>query len=152
MPTQVDRMPAVFRHVMANNGEPVGSIPVITPPDKTTVSTITTAAAVSYTAAQFIGGLILRDPNGGARADLVPTAALMVAALPGAFVGQSVEFVIRNTADAAETITVTTATGATLSGTMTVAQNASRRFLAVLTNVTSGSQAYALYSVGAFTT
>lgn len=147
----VDRMPAVFRHVMAYNGERVGNIPVIVPPQKTTVTTIATAGAVSFTAEQLIGGLILRNPNGAGRADLVPTAVLLVAALPGAFVGQSVEFVIRNTAGAAETITVTTADGATLSGTMTIAQNASRRFLAVLTNVTSGSQAYTLYSVGSFT-
>jgi hypothetical protein len=150
--TRVDQYPAIMRHVMAINGNDVGSVPVVTPPQKTTVSTIATAGAVSYTADQLIGGLILRDPNGAARADLVPTAALLVAALPGAFIGQSVEFVIRNTADAAETITVTTATGATLSGTMTIAQSASRRFLAVLTNVTAGAHAYSVYSVGAFTT
>jgi hypothetical protein len=68
--------------------------------------------------------------------------------MPGAFVGQSFEVTIRNTAGAAETITVTTATGATLSGTMTIAQLNTRRFLAVLTNVTSGSEAYTLYSLG----
>ena len=74
-----------------------------------------------------------------------------VAALKGAFVGQSVEFVIRNTADQSETITVSAADGVTLSGTMTIAQNNSKRFLAVLTNVTAGSQAYTLYSLGTFT-
>lgn len=114
-----------------------------------TVTTLTTADAVTYSAAQVLGGLILRDPAGAGRADLVPTAASLVAALPaGQAVGAGFEFTIRNTADLAETITVTTNTGATLSGTMTIAQNNSTRFLAVLTNVTAGSEAYTLYSLG----
>lgn len=114
----------------------------------TTVSTVTTAGAATFTAAQILGGLILRDPTGANRADLVPTAANLVAALPGAVVGSSFEFTIRNDADAAETITLTTNTGATMSGTMTIAQNNSKRFLVVLTNVTAASEAYTVYSFG----
>ena len=119
---------------------------------KSTVTTTTTAGAVTYTAAELLGGLILRDPNGAARSDVTPTAALVVAAL-GRIVkaGDSFEFVIRNTADAAETITITAGTDVTLSGTMTIAQLASKRFLAV---VTSGSgavtPAVTLYSIGTF--
>lgn len=115
--------------------------------DFKTASTIATAAAVTYSAAQILGGIILRDPAGAARADLVPTAANVLAALDGAVVGTAIEFTIRNTADLAETITVTTNTGATLSGTMTIAQNNSKRFLLVFTNVTN-SPAYTLYSLG----
>lgn len=111
-------------------------------------ATDATAAAITMTAAQLLAGIILRDPNGAGRADLVPTAANLRAALPGIEVGSGFEFTIRNTADAAETITVTTNTGATLSGTMTIAQNNSKRFLAVFTNVTPGSEAYSLYSLG----
>lgn len=114
----------------------------------TTVTTDTTASAITYTAAQLKGGMILRDPNGLGRSDVTPTAALLVAALPSAVVGTSFEFTIRNTADAAETITVTAGSGATLSGTMTIAQNNSKRFLVVLTNVTSGAEAYTVYSLG----
>lgn len=111
------------------------------------VSTISTAGAVTFTAAQIIGGLILRDPAGGARADLLPTAALIVAALgPYAKIGDGFEFTIRNTADAGETITVTTATGLTLSGTMTIAQNNSKRFLAVVTAI--GTPTVTVYSLG----
>ena len=113
-----------------------------------TVTTDTTAGALTYTAAMLLGGIILRDPNGAGRSDVTPTAALLVAAIPGAAVGQAFEFTIRNTADAAETITVTAGTGTTLSGTMTIAQNNSKRFLAVLTNVTSGAEAYTVYSLG----
>jgi hypothetical protein len=64
------------------------------------------------------------------------------------------EFIIRNTADAAETITVTTNTGLTLSGTMTIAQNNSKRFLAVITaiggvnGVAAGGDAITVYSQG----
>jgi hypothetical protein len=111
-----------------------------------TVTTITTASAVTFTAAQILGGLILRDPNGAARADLMPTAADLVAILGGVDDTLGIEFTIRNTADAAETITLTTNTGLTLSGTMTIAQNNSKRFLAVVTAI--GTPAVTVYSLG----
>lgn len=120
---------------------------------KVVPATETTAGAVTYTAAQVLGGLILRDPNGAARSDVTPTAALLNAAIAGAAVGASFEFTIRNTADAAETITVTAGTGVTLSGTMTIAQNNSKRFLAVITAVSSrgvvgSSDTITIYSLG----
>lgn len=114
----------------------------------TTVTTQATASDQTYTAAQLLGGIILRDPAGGARADLVPAAADLVAAIPGCAVGTSFRFTLRNTADADETITVTTNTGVTTSGTMTVAQNNSKDFLVVVTNVTAATEAYGLYSLG----
>lgn len=109
-----------------------------------TVSTVTDASAVTFTAAQVVGGLILRDPNGAGRADLVPTVASLYTELARPEAGQSFEFTIRNTADAAETITVTTNTGWTLSGTMTIAQNNSKRFLVVFASPTAAT----LYSLG----
>lgn len=115
--------------------------------EKTTVTTKTTAGAVTFSAAEIVGGLILRDPNGAGRSDLVPTVATLLAEL-GADIkgieGLSFEFTIRNTADAAETITVTTNTGWTLSGTMTIAQNNSKRFKVVFTSPTAAT----LYSLG----
>lgn len=113
---------------------------------KTTVTTDATAGALTYTAAMLLGGIILRDPAGAGRSDVTPTATLLVAAIPNCAVGTSFEFTIRNTADAAETITVTAGTDCTLSGTMTIAQNNSKRFLVVVTNV--ASPAYTLYSLG----
>ena len=86
-------------------------------------STITTASAQTYTAAQYLGGYIARDPNGAARADLVPTAASINTANPALVVGSYFDSTIKNTADAAETITLTANTGVTLIGTITVAQN-----------------------------
>lgn len=115
--------------------------------DKKTVSTVTTANAVTFTAAQILGGVILRDPNGAGRADLFPTAANLLAQLKGAKVGQSIEVHIRNTADAAETITMTANTGTTISGTATIAQNNAKSFVGVFTNVTN-SPAIVFYSLG----
>lgn len=111
-----------------------------------TVTTLTTAGVVTYAASELVGGLILRDPNGGNRSDVTPTAALIVAAIPCAAVGDTFNFDIRNTADAAETITVTAGAGVTLSGTMTIAQNNTRRFRAVVTNVET--PAVTIYSMG----
>src|SRR5690606_36260088 len=99
---------------------------------KTTVTTDATAGANTYTAAELLGGLILRDPAGEGRSDVTPTATQIVAAIPDCKVGDSFEFTIRNTADGNETITITAGAGVTLSGTMTIAQNNSKRFLAVV--------------------
>lgn len=114
----------------------------------TVVATDNTAGAKTWTAANLIGGLLLRDPNGDARSDVTPTAAALVAGIAGCIVGSSFEFIIRNTADAAETITLTAGNGVTLSGTMTIAQNFSRRFRAVVTNTGSGTEAVTIYSLG----
>lgn len=111
-----------------------------------------TAGAVTYTMAQLASKLLLRDCAGAGRADLLPTAATIIAymqsvlgALPD--VGQFIEFHIRNTSGGAFTITVTTNTGLTLSGTMTIAQNASGVFRAVVTGATTVT----VYRVGAYT-
>jgi len=112
-----------------------------------TASTVTTAGVVTYTAAQLLGGLILRNPNGAGRSDVLPTASSLAEFLVKPKAGTSFEFTVRNTATAAETITMTVGTGATISGTATIAQNNTKRFLVVLTNTTN-SPAYTVYSLG----
>jgi len=109
-----------------------------------TATTEATAGAHTYTAAELLGGLILRDCAGGARSDPTDTAVNIIAAMVQAGVGNSFEFTIRNTSDAAETITVTAGEGVTLSGTMTIAQNNSKRFLCVVT----ASTTVTIYSLG----
>lgn len=117
----------------------------------TTVSTITTAGNVTYTAAQVLGGLILRNTSGASRSDQMPTASDLQAAMGdnvlGGSAGNSFEFTVRNTAGGAETITLTTNTGMTLSGVMTIAQNNSKRFLVVI-----AGGAGTVYSLGTVTT
>ena len=111
-------------------------------------ATITTGAAVTYSTAEVLGGLILRDPAGAGRTDVTPTAAQLVAACPGVTAGSSMQFTIRNTADQNETITLGNGTGVTISGTATIGQNNSKTFLLYFSNVTSGSEAVTVYSLG----
>ena len=119
---------------------------------KESVTTIATAGVVTFSAAEMLGGLILRDPAGAGRADLVPSAASIYAQLgsPAKVTGLSFDFTIRNTADAAETITLTTDTGTTMtmSGTMTIAQNNSKTFRVVFATPTTAT----VYSLGTVTT
>lgn len=126
----------------------------------TPTSTISTASAVTYTAAQVAGGRINRDP-GADRTDVLPTAALLIAYLRNLVsqkqgvlsVGMTLDFILANLADAAETITLSAGSGGTSTGqTMTIAQNNSKRFQIRLTNVTPGSEAYVVYNLGTFTT
>lgn len=130
-----------------NLSEDSEAISTLTYP-KTVPATEVTAGNVTYTTTQMLGGLILRDPAGGARTDTTPTAAQLVAAIANPIVGTSFYLDIRNTADAAETITVAGGTGVTTSGTMTIAQNNSKRFLVRLDNVTASSEAATIYSLG----
>lgn len=109
-----------------------------------------TAGAVTYTAAQVLAGIIVRDPNGAGRTDVLPTAALLVAAIPGAKVGDTVRCKVINGADAAETITIAAGSGGgfdtlQIAATRIVPQNTSRDVLIRLTNVTASSEAYVAY-------
>ena len=78
------------------------------------------AAAVTYTVAEILGGLLNRDALSGAKADLLPTAAALVAGINGCQVGTSFRTWIRNTGAGAGSITLTTNTGLTLVGTMVI--------------------------------
>lgn len=116
----------------------------------------TTAGVVTYSVAQILRGVLTRDPNGASRVDVFPTAALLVAALAAkygkAVVGMRVRFTLVNGADAAETITVTLGAGMTsgvLGGTQTsaaLAQNGTRHYTFVVTNVTPASEAIVVYA------
>jgi hypothetical protein len=109
-----------------------------------------TAGAVTYTAAQCLAGFIVRDPNGAGRTDVLPTAALLVAAIPGVAVGDTVSVKVINGADAAETITIAAGAGGAfdtlqIAATRVIVQNASREVCIRITNVTPSSEAYVAY-------
>lgn len=146
--------------IIANSGVPLGKvigatsaeddlacinlIPAIGQIRNTVVSEITTAGDATFTVAQLLGGLILRDPNGANRSDSTPTTAQLIAAMKAIGVG-SFKFTIRNTANATETITLTAGdTGVTISGTPTIAQNNSKEFLVVA----ASTAAVTIYSLG----
>lgn len=107
------------------------------------------AAAVTYTPAELLSGFLLRDALSSARADLLPTAASLVAAINGCMVGTSFRTFIRNTGAGAGSITLTANTGATISGTAAIVFQQQKELIVVITNVTPGSEAYVVYSGGA---
>lgn len=112
-------------------------------------TSVATAGNVTYTAAQILGGVISRDCAGAGRSDVLPTAALLVAAVSGAKVGQTFFTYIVNGSDAAETLTIGAGTGGTFDVNQTAAsrvvpQNGSKIITIRLTNVTPGSEAYAV--------
>lgn len=110
-------------------------------------TSITTGGNVTITAAQLLTGSIIRDCAGGARTDTLPTAALLVAAIAGAKVGDIVRCYIVNGSDAAETLTVDAGAGGAYPAAQTAAsrivgQNTSKLLHIRLTNVTALSEAY----------
>lgn len=115
---------------------------------ETTVTTITTAGNVTYNASQFWGGIVRRDPNGANRSDVTPTADAFFSGTLYIQVGSSYKFSIENTADAAETITLTANTGVTLVGSMTISQGEIRQFLFRMDNIGSGNRAASIYDQG----
>jgi hypothetical protein len=115
---------------------------------KKTITVDATAGAIVLTEAKVLGGIIERDPNGAHRTDVLPTAAAMVAALPGVRVGTVIPLEIRNTADAAENITMQAGAGGTDSGLMTIAENNTGLFEILFTNVTAAAEAYTLRKIG----
>lgn len=101
----------------------------------------TTAAGQSttLTGAQVAGAnFTVYDNTGTTPGNLqMPTAANLVAAIPNAQVGFSYVLQIRNSSGSANTATITTNTGITLTGTMTIAQSVTRTFIVTLTSLTA---------------
>lgn len=100
-----------------------------------------TAALESATiaAASVAGANVVEHINTGTTpANLqFPAATDVVAAIPGAQIGFSYILEIRNGSGSANTATITTNTGVTLTGTMTIAQNVTRRFIVTLDSLTA---------------
>jgi hypothetical protein len=121
---------------------------------ETIVQTVNaTDANQIYTPAQLAGGMIDRSV-GSARIDTLPSAAALLEAFQGLMVNHSFEFYIRNTSATAVNVTLQAGTGGTpdAKSTLSVAQNNTRTFKIVFTNVTPGQEAYTLLSMGAGTT
>lgn len=118
-------------------------------------------ATATLTTAQVLSGVIAGDPAGDATWTL-PTAVLMVAAIPGAAIGDSVKFSVINLATTGtdEKITVDAGAGGSNVGNELVAPYyvhthvsstdssgsiGSAGFMLRLTNVTLGAEAYVCY-------
>lgn len=116
--------------------------------DQAGIPSYNTAGPVTFSATDLQQGLILRDCNGAARSDTVPTAAQILDSLSfrghNAVAGQSFRFTIRNTSGGAFATTLQPNTGVTLSGTMAVAQLNSKEFMVVI----NSPSAVTIYSLG----
>lgn len=128
-----------------------GNMKVPLPVSGSAPASYATAGAQTYTAADVLTGVIVRDCAGAGRSDVLPTAALLVAAIPGAAIGMLVRCLIVNGSDAAETITLGAGTGGSFDTNQTAAsrvipQNTSKLVTIRLTGVASGAEAYVVYA------
>jgi hypothetical protein len=115
---------------------------------KRSATTDSTAGAYTYLAAGILGGVYLRDPAGASRTDVTDTAVNIVGAFTNSVIGAWMDFYIVNTADAAETITLTAGAGITLSPTtIEIGRGQVGHFLVRLTNVTASSEAATIYQL-----
>lgn len=108
--------------------------------------------SATVTAAELAGGLLIETKAGAATLTL-PTATLLFATVPGAAVGKSFIFFVRNTGNNTTTVAVGTGGTSVTGNTLTVATVSTRIFLLRVTGVTNGSNpsssnTYDLYSLG----
>lgn len=134
---------AVFAHEEGETGiDFVASTNVQVPSlPQTQFTAIATNTPCTLTGAQMAGAnnvvVNLTAALAGAGTLNSPTAAQIVAAIPNAAVGQSYRLRIINSSSGNFAWTLTTATGITLTGTMSIAQNTFRDFNVTLTSLTA---------------
>lgn len=109
------------------------------------------AGANTITAAILLSGIYVRDCNGAGRTDTFDTAANIVAALPGAAVGDIIRLLIVNGTNGAFAITLAVPASGAFDGnqaaaTRIIGQNTSKTISLRLTNVTGGAEAYVVYA------
>ncbi len=114
----------------------------------TIVDTTTLTDTATVSAATLLKGALECVPVSAATYTL-PTSADLVAALPGATVGYSFDFLVVNNGADSDAITMAAGSGgdSTNTGTMTVAQNVCRLFRVVITSITTSSESYKLYGI-----
>ena len=120
---------------------------------KYTVTTDNTNGADTYTAAEMMGGLILRGTDNAITAavvDVTATAAAIVAAIPGCIVGSGFEFRVSNR-DATHTVSVDGGVGVTMSPndpSTVIPAGSTGTLLVVVTNATAASEAVTIHCLG----
>ena len=106
---------------------------------------------MTVTAAQILGGILVVDCAGAGRTYTLPTAALLVAAIPGVQIGDVVRCLVVNGSDAAESITLAAGSGGDFdanqtAGSRIIAQNVSKFVHIRITVTTAASEAYVVYA------
>ena len=94
-----------------------------------------TVGASTLTAGQMLTGNIIRTGSTAAYTDTTDTAANIIASIPNPIFGVGYELTIVNTV--AYTETIAAGTGVTLRGTTTIAASSSRKFVVIITNITT---------------
>ena len=122
---------------------PEGTTPY-TSPGVAAENTVSVTATLTVT--QSLNGFVNSAPAGAITLTL-PTAALLVAAMKGAKVGDAVTLSIENTSGGANAITLAAGAGGTLRGGTSVAQNKAALIRIVLTNVTAAAEAYTAHAI-----
>jgi hypothetical protein len=101
-----------------------------------------------FTTTHVINGIYHQSDSGTPGTRTFPSAAAMIAAIPGCVVGTSFRFIVHN-ADGADTLTVAVPASGTAYGTLTVAAGKNREFLVYISNVTASTEAFLLYAFAA---
>jgi hypothetical protein len=113
-------------------------------------TTLNGATAKTYTVAQLLGGIIVRTGITSATvADVTPTAAAIVAAMPRCAVGDTFELSIINNDATAAAFSLSGGSGVTLtylggSGGAGIPPMQQRTYCGIVTNATPGSEAVSL--------
>ena len=111
---------------------------------KRTVTTDNTAGNVTYTIAELLGGLILRDATGCARTCVTPTAAAIVGGIPCATNDDTFEVTIINTGG--EALTLTAGCGVTMiPATQALAADEQHHLIVRLVDVSCSCEAVTFY-------
>jgi len=118
----------------------IASLPTFTQP--VAYNTNSATSGTTLTGANVSGGtvevsLAMTGTMGGDANAQLPTVGNLVAAIPNAVAGMRYKLRIVNESSANHVWTVTTNTGWTLNGTMTIAQNASRAFYVTFTTLSA---------------
>lgn len=114
-----------------------------------TPASYSTAGAQTYLPADIIGTLIVRNGGAADRVDTLPTAALMVAAIPKCRIGDTVDCLIVN-GGTTNKITLQAGAGGALdpnqaAGSAIIVASTSKYISIRITNATKGSEAYVFY-------
>lgn len=112
---------------------------------KTMVTNISTAGPETLTASQLLDGLIRRDCNGADRTDTTDTAENIVASIDSCEVGSSYQTIISNIS--VNTLDLSSGTGVTFYDFTNIPANTTVKFLVVVDNVGSGTEAVSFYHI-----
>lgn len=109
------------------------------------VQTVSTTANATLTPANVLNGLCVLT-GGAALTFTLPTAATLVAALPGVQVNSSFRTLFRNTNSGSATLAVSTGATSASGNTLATISLHTKEVFIQFTNVTAGSEAYTVYT------